>query len=31
LSSDYYHKVLRKYYKFKAVTDSLEMMGEANK
>ena len=28
LSSDYYHKVLRKYYKFRAITDSLGMIGE---
>ncbi|HUI91364.1 MAG TPA: transglycosylase SLT domain-containing protein [Chitinivibrionales bacterium] len=31
LSIDYYHRVLRKYYKFRAVTDSLELAGINNK
>ena len=31
LSIDYYHRVLRSYYKFRAITDSLGMMGEINK
>jgi soluble lytic murein transglycosylase-like protein len=31
LSNDYYHRVLRSYYKFRAITDSLGMMGEVNK
>jgi soluble lytic murein transglycosylase-like protein len=31
LSIDYYHRVLRSYYKFRAITDSLGMMGEVVK
>jgi soluble lytic murein transglycosylase len=31
LSSVYYHRVLRSYYKFRAITDSLGLIGEANK
>ena len=31
LSSDYYHKVLRKYYRFRAITDSLGIVKDSSK